>query len=435
MRLLEKPSRRTLGLVLPAVALILTLAFPASAFGAAQFVLVNLDAGTGAGLDDPTPVAPVGGNPGTTLGQQRQNVFLRAFSIWGAQLNSPVPIRVQATFTPLTCMPTFGTLGSALSLTVFRDFAGAPVAATWFHAALGNALAGVDLDGGTADDILARFNSNINGSPGCLGGLNWYYGLDGNPPGNDLDFLTVILHELGHGLGFASFVNEVNGQLLAGFHDIWNFFLGDATLLKLWVNMTNAERMFSATNTGNLVWTGANVTAQAGTLTAGVHPFGFVQMFAPNPVQPGSSVSHWDTAVTPNELMEPSFTNLTTDVGLAFELFQDIFWIMSPLGYTLLDTIPGTAGGNNLFTSTGGTPGSTTFLIFGLAGGVTPIPGCPGVNSAIATPSVLTSGPNDAAGNFNFTLNIGGGAAGLTVLFEAVELTSCSVSNLVTETF
>ena len=199
--------------------------------------------------------------------------------------------------------------------------------------------------------------------------------------------------------------------------------------------MTPAEKVFSATNTGNLLWTGPNVTAQAGTLTAGVHPLGFVQMYAPNPVQPGSSVSHWDTAVTPNELMEPSFTNLTTDIGLAFELFQDISWNMSPLGYSLLSTIPGTAGSTNLFSSTGGTPGTTTFLIFGFAGGSTPIPGCPGVSSAIASPQVLTSGPANANGDFDFSLPIGPGASGVTVLLEAVELSSCQVTNLVTTTF
>ena len=55
------------------IAAILTaLATPATADPRARVVLLNFDAGTGVGLDDPTPVAPIGGNTGTTLGQQRQ---------------------------------------------------------------------------------------------------------------------------------------------------------------------------------------------------------------------------------------------------------------------------------------------------------------------------------------------------------------------------
>lgn len=404
------------------------------AFGAAQILVFNLDAGTGLGLDDPTPVAPVGLNPGTTLGEQRLNVFIRAADIWGGLLNSNVPTVVLATFTPLNCGPGFATLGSAGAITVHRDFTGAVFPLTWYHAALANSLAGVDLNGPDTAEIFAQFNRSIDNNPNCLTGINWYYGLDANPPGGDIDFLTVILHEMGHGLGFSSFVNEVNGQLLAGFHDVWNHFLFDLTQGRLWVNMTAAQRAASAINTGNLVWSGANVTAQAGTLTAGVN-HGFVQMYAPNPVRPGSSVSHWDIVVTPNELMEPDFTNLTRDVGLAFELFQDIAWTMTPAGYTMFRPIPGVAGGNNLFASSGGVPGATTFLIFGFAGGSTAIPGCPGVFSGISAPQILASGPTDANGNFNFTFNVGGGAAGATVLFEAVELPSCLISNLVTETF
>jgi hypothetical protein len=47
----------------------------------ATIVIVNGNA-AGVGFNDPTPVAPVGGNPGTTLGQQRLNAFEYAASLW-----------------------------------------------------------------------------------------------------------------------------------------------------------------------------------------------------------------------------------------------------------------------------------------------------------------------------------------------------------------
>ena len=47
----------------------------------------------GVGFNDATVVAPVGGNPGITLGQQRLNAFQAAANKWGATLTSAVHIR------------------------------------------------------------------------------------------------------------------------------------------------------------------------------------------------------------------------------------------------------------------------------------------------------------------------------------------------------
>src|SRR6185436_6285672 len=83
-----------------------------SAFGAATIVIQNNDA-AGVGFNDPTPVAPVGGNPGTTLGQQRLNAFQFAANIWGATLNSNATITVKADWVSLSCTQTTAVLGSA----------------------------------------------------------------------------------------------------------------------------------------------------------------------------------------------------------------------------------------------------------------------------------------------------------------------------------
>ena len=73
--------KRRLGLV-PLVLLLLLALAPAVA-GAATITIVNNNA-AGVGFNDPTPVAPVGGNPGVTLGAQRLYIFQYAASIWGA---------------------------------------------------------------------------------------------------------------------------------------------------------------------------------------------------------------------------------------------------------------------------------------------------------------------------------------------------------------
>jgi hypothetical protein len=233
-----------------------------AAFGAATITIVNGDP-AGVGFNDATVVAPVGGNPGTTLGQQRLNAFQAAADKWGATLTSAVTIRVLATWEALSCTASSAVLGSAGATEVFRDFTGAPVLARWYGKALANKLSGADLDGATAD-IRARFNVNL-GQAGCLTGTFFYLGLDNNH-GANVDLVTVLEHEFAHGLGFQTFTNGSTGARLAGFSSIWDDFLFDTTTGKTWTQMTDAERAASALNTRRLVWNGANVSAAVPTV-------------------------------------------------------------------------------------------------------------------------------------------------------------------------
>jgi hypothetical protein len=238
---------------------------------AATITIVNQD-GLNEGFNDPTPAAPVGGNNGATIGQQRLNVFQEAADIWGALLPSAVVIRVQAQFNPQTCTPTTAILGSAGPIQYFRDFVGQELPATWHHVALANKLNGADLSVG-ANDINATFNSNLNGDPGCLNGTGWYYGFDGNE-GASIELLPVVLHELGHGLGFSTPIGA-SGAHFMGFQDLYETFIRDNTLGLTWNNMTQAQRAASAINTDNVVWNGAFATAHA-PLQLGDAPTAFV---------------------------------------------------------------------------------------------------------------------------------------------------------------
>jgi len=241
------------------------------AFANATITIVNLD-GPNEGFNDPTPAAPVGGNTGTTVGQQRLNAFQYAADIWGSTLDSSVEIRIQARFDPLTCTSTTATLGSAGAIQIFANFPNAPLADTWYSVALANKLAQVDLappSDPSPDDISARFNSNLNGNPACLGGTGWYYGFDNNH-GPNIDLVTVLLHEFGHGLGFQQFASLTSGNMPLGFPDTYNRQLLDTTTGKTWDQMTPAERVASAINTRHVVWTGATVNGAATlVLTAG----------------------------------------------------------------------------------------------------------------------------------------------------------------------
>ncbi len=259
-------TRRLLPLLLTAV---LTLA-ATDAHANATIIIVNGNA-PGVGFNDPTPVAPVAGNPGTTLGEQRLIAFQDAADIWGSSIDSPVPIRILATFEAQTCTATSAVLGSAGSRFVYANFpttglSPGPVANVLHGGALADKVAGFEIDPFEADgvtpraDIRARFNSNLNGNAACLGGRKFYLGLDANH-GTDIDLVAVLLHEFAHGLGFQQFASVTTGERIANLDDVYNLHLFDNTTQKSWPQMTNAERAASTINPRNVVFTGAEVTA------------------------------------------------------------------------------------------------------------------------------------------------------------------------------
>lgn len=236
------------------------LVFALGSAQAATITIVNNNA-AGVGFNDPTPRAPVGGNPGVTLGAQRLFIFQHAASIWGSILPSNVTILVRAQFAAQTCNATSAVLGSAGPITIHRDFANAPFTGTWYHQSLANRLAEVDLSPANPD-ITATFNLNIDS--GCFSGTLWYYGIDGLE-GTNIELLPVVLHELGHGLGFSTTTSGTTGNFNGGFPHVYDHFLVDNTNGLHWDVMTPAQRIASAIAIDHLAWDGPAAMAAAAT--------------------------------------------------------------------------------------------------------------------------------------------------------------------------
>lgn len=241
---------------LRAAVLFLALAAPLAA--SARITIVNANK-AGEGFNDATAATPVGGNTGTTVGAQRLQAFQYAADLWGALLDSDVEIRVVATFEPLDCTATTGTLGAAGPTMALSDFTAAPLPGTWYAAALASRIAGRDLAPGSSGHIQARFNSNV-GTANCLTSSQWYYGLD-NAHGDAIDLVSVLLHEFAHGLGFLTFVDGATGEEFQGSPDVFEKHIRDDSLGRTWDALTAAERLDSEIRTGAVVWDSTRVTA------------------------------------------------------------------------------------------------------------------------------------------------------------------------------
>ncbi|WP_412067494.1 hypothetical protein [Rubrivirga sp. IMCC43871] len=112
--------------------------------------------------------------------------FQAAVDTWACRIRTTQPIRIDASWASLDA----STLGSAGPF-LYRNFPGAPTRGVWYPAALADHLADQDL-GDSAPDIEATFNSDFGA---------WHIG-PGSAPSGLYDLTTVVLHEIGHGLGF-----------------------------------------------------------------------------------------------------------------------------------------------------------------------------------------------------------------------------------------
>ncbi|MDX1420149.1 MAG: hypothetical protein R3181_09295 [Rubricoccaceae bacterium] len=264
-----------------------------------------------------------------------QAAFQAAVDVWAEHITSPVPIRINARCTDLGG----NLLGSAGPFLV-RNFGGAPVANTWYPYALADALSGRDLDASRVD-IQADFNSGFD---------RWYLGTDGQGPGDQVELFTVVLHELGHGLGFIGSAAVENGMGSFGLEQdpstpfVFDRFAEDAqgrSLLNQSVYPQPSAALADVL-TDRVFFGGSAVEAVYG------QP---APLFAPPSWNAGSSFSHFDETLfppsEPDGLMTPLIApgeKKESPGPLLCAALQDLGWGLSPACDALV-TGGGIAGG------------------------------------------------------------------------------------------
>jgi hypothetical protein len=214
-----------------------------------------------------------------TFPDEAKAAFNAASTIWSNILQSPVPITIRACWANLG---SGGTLGYSGGQPLQRDFPNSPRANTWYNGSLANALAGSDLDP-SGFDMHITYNLNFS----------WYYGMDGNTPWNQYDLMSVVLHEIAHGLNFSGSMMYSGGQAgwgySTGYPNIYDTFMRDGSgnqLINTGVYGNPSAALGSALTSNNIWFHGTNAMAANGGQR--------VKMYAPSPWSGGSSYSHLD---------------------------------------------------------------------------------------------------------------------------------------------
>ena len=262
---------------------------------------------------------------------EAMEAFQYAVDIWNSLIRSPVPIQIDASFTD------FGGFEDGTIILGGARPAGwkSPGSlALWFPEALADKRAGRDLADGEPD-IITRFNNHQD--------ANWYFGTDGDTPSGKTDFVSIVLHEIAHGLGFFSFASveeksiarftssSGTGKLRDGNPDlayIYDFFVenGSGTTILSFPDPSFALENQITSN--DLFWNGKKGTEANG----GILP----HLYAPSSWEEGSSYTHLDEitfpAGTPNSLMTPYYDNQEAvhDPGpIALGMLEDMGWIIN----------------------------------------------------------------------------------------------------------
>jgi len=269
------------------------------------------------------PEGEIFGYTCSTWPAEAKDAMNYAANIWSQYINSNQPIVIEACWSTQLIGNTLGTAGP-VGIYMYDLENGD----TWYPVPLLEHLVDFDFQ---EVDIQAVFNANRS---------DFYYGTDGNVPGNKIDFVTVALHELGHGLGFVGGSNldngeggpECNGVDGAGCYgfgydgnfdpDIYSRQMYAHSDTKL-TNIQNPSITVGDLLTGQIqegIFAGSDQV---------VSDYGQpAPLYTPTMYVPGSSYSHWNQAIFPNELMKPilRFGQAIHDPGLALSLFKDMGW-------------------------------------------------------------------------------------------------------------
>ena len=256
------------------------------------------------------------------------NAFEYATSIYKLYFNSSVKIRIYASFESLGT----NVLGSASPSGFYYDFDGSKPGVL-YPVALAEKIAGKDLNDTSDYDIEIYISDETD---------IWYFGTDGNTPSGKYDFVSVMLHEMGHGLGFIGTMT-VNSDGLGE----WGYGTDQPTVFDLYIyngddeqiidesNFTNPSSQLRSQLTSNDLFFHSNISM------INNPEYGYPRLYAPVVFSSGSSIYHLNDLTYPagneNSLMTHATGTAEAihDPGpLAVNIYKEIGWSGVDMSHT-----------------------------------------------------------------------------------------------------
>lgn len=189
-----------------------------------------------------------------------------------------------------------------------------------YPVALAEKISGEDLNDSLTSDIDLRINSSVD----------WYLGTDGNTPRLKYDLVTIVLHEVCHGLGFFDSMNTDNSVGWYGVGSlplIYDTFIENSQGKRLTDTLSfqnYSYELLGEMTGGSLFFKGPLLN----TYTSGSR----ARLYAPRTWDSGSSIAHLDEIQTfePNTLMTPfiDMGEAIHDPGkFTLSILGDLGWI------------------------------------------------------------------------------------------------------------
>lgn len=282
------------------------------------------------------------GNNASTLGEARRNAFEHAAGLLEQKLPGPNTIRVEVSF---------GSFED--ENTVAKAYMRKPVSfgpEELLHIAYPSALAEKIAGRALIDESVAHFIVKFSRN------LNFYYGFRGEVPPFSIDFVALVTHEIIHGLGFHSSLEEdgsfpsatldVTGGTQSfsldvpewqRIYDVQMYSEEDAEFI---VDLPPQDREQAITSDTGLLWDGTARPGKENSCSygqrmaelkpAGVAPDGKPQLHAPSTFEDGSSITHVHTDA--EDIMEYLYP-FPVDMDLSLAMLKDMGWEVSDEGF------------------------------------------------------------------------------------------------------
>jgi len=207
------------------------------------------------------------------LNTQQRDVTEHAIKLWSELLAGTVPVGIHITFESMSS----NALGASYVLPHYWNSADS----TWYPSALGNQLADTNI---APDMINIRLVMNSNHI--------WNFSITDYPEWYQFDWLSVMLHEIAHGLGFAASVRRdgsfafalINGTNFPGIFDRQ---LYEGTTGPNFVDITQSQRAI-------LIESDNMFAGRPGSYLLAANDGVRVKIASNPPWTSGSSLHHWD---------------------------------------------------------------------------------------------------------------------------------------------